>query len=158
MSGLLAPPPVTKLPKTLPRSSRYYTIHTNPRNVFGVRLEEDSPTLMVGFRNYDDAHLMACMLETYYLINDELPLAKLVTDFNLPSAEESVTDLRHLFLLHNDTENLVAWCTINFLDFLAVDDILENASGRYTWDTTTYKPEPDLQMCQERFEYLYDQF
>jgi len=99
---------------------------------------------------------MACMLETYYLINDQLPLANSVTNFNLPSAEESVTDLRHLFLLHNDTDNLISWCSINFLDFLAIDDILEGPNGRYSWDATTYKLEPDVELCKERFDYLFE--
>jgi len=96
------------------------------------------------------------MLETYYLINEKLPAPNLITEFDLPSVEESVTDLRHLFLLHNDTENLVAWCTVNFLDFLAVDDIIEGSSGKYSWDVTTYKPETDYDLCRERFDYLYE--
>jgi hypothetical protein len=155
MSGLLAPPPPRVLSKTGSKSNKYYTIHSNPKNVFGVRADENSPTLMVGFRNRDDAHLMACMLETYYLINERLPPANLVNEFNLPPAEESVTDLRHLFLLHNDTDNLVSWCAINFLDFLAVDEILEGANGKYSWDATTYRLEPDPELSRERFDYLY---
>lgn len=111
---------------------------------------------MVGFRNKEDAHLMACMLETYYLINEHLPPSNLVTDFNLPSEEESVTDLRHLFLLHNDTDNLVSWCAINFLDFLAVDDVLTGANGKYSWDATTYRLEPSPDLARERFDYLYE--
>ena len=154
--SLVAPPPPRVLPKTGSKSTKYYTIHSNPRNAFGVRASEDSPTLMVGFKHKEDAHLMACMLETYYLINEHLPPANLVTEFNLPSEEESVTDLRHLFLLHNDTENLVAWCRMNFIDFLAVDDLVEGPNGRYSWDTTTYKPEVDFEFCRERFEYLID--
>lgn len=157
MSGLLAPPPPrVGLKKTLPKGNKYYTIHANPRNAFGVRTADDAPTLMVGFRHKEDAHLMACMLETYYLINEHLPPASLVNEFNLPSEEESVTDLRHLFLLHNDTDNLVAWCRMNFLDFLAVDEVLMSPSGRYSWDATTYKPETDFEFCRERFEYLID--
>ena len=159
MSGLIAPPPpptVTKGSKTLPKGNKYYTIHSNPRNAFGVRASDDAPTLMVGFKHKEDAHLMACMLETYYLINEHLPPPNLVTEFNLPSEEESVTDLRHLFLLHNDTENLVSWCTMNFLDFLAVDEVVTGPNGRYSWETTTYKPEVDFDFCRERFEYLFD--
>lgn len=156
MSLTVPPPPKVKLPKTLPRVQKYYTIHSNPKNVFGVRADENSPTLMVGFKNKEDAHLMACMLETYYLINEKLPPPNLVTEFNLPSAEESVTDLRHLFLLHNETENLVSWCAINFLDFLAIDEIVEGANGRYSWDATTYRLEPDFELCKERFDYLYE--
>lgn len=157
MSGLLAPPPPrVNLAKTIPKGNKYYTIHSNPRNAFGVRSDEDSPTLMVGFKHKEDAHLMACMLETYYLINEHLPPANLVTEFNLPSEEESVTDLPHLFLLHNDTDNLVSWCTMNFLDFLAVDEVLTGPNGRYSWDATTYKPELEFEFCKERFNYLYE--
>ena len=153
--SLIAPPSPRVLPKTIPKSNKYYTIHSNPKNVFGVRADEDSPTLMVGFKNKEDAHLMACMLETYYLINEKLPPANLVTEFNLPSVEESVTDLRHLFLLHNDLDNLIPWCTLNFLDFLAIDNVLEGANGKYSWDATTYKPETDFEFCRERFDYIY---
>lgn len=157
MSGLLVPPPPkVTLAKTIPKSNKYYTIHSHPNNVFGARMNAESSTFMIGFRNREDAHLMACMLETYYLINDHLPIANSVTEFNLPSVEESVTDLRHLFLLHNDIDNLVSWCTINFLDFLAVDDILESAAGRYSWDATTFKLEQDAELCRERFDYIFN--
>ena len=156
MSSLITPPPPKVLFKTESKSNKYYTIHSNPRNAFGVRSSEDSPTLMVGFRHKEDAHLMACMLETYYLINEHLPPPNLVSEFDLPSEEESVTDLRHLFLLHNDTDNLVAWCRMNFIDFLAIDEVLTGPNGRYSWDATTYKPEVDFEFCRERFDYLYD--
>ena len=153
---MLAAPPPRVLPNTGSKSARYYTIHSNHKNVFGVRVDDNSPTLMVGFRNKEDAQLMACMLETYYLINEHLPPANLVTEFNLPSEEESVTDLRHLVLLHNDIDNLIPWCTLNFLDFLAVDGVLTETNGRYSWDSTTYKPEVDYEFCRERFNYLYE--
>lgn len=156
MNGLVSPPRILPVRKTLPKGNKYYTIHSHPKNAFGIRLDEDSQTFMVGFRNWEDAHLMACMLETYYLVNDELPLANVVTQFNLPAVEESVTDLRHLFLLHNDIDNLVSWCTINFLDFLAVDDIFESVEGKYSWDATTFKLEQDYELCRERFDYLYN--
>ena len=149
------PPPKVKRAKTLPRSDKYYTIHSHPNNVFGVRVEEETPTCMVGFKNYEDAYVMGRMLETYFIKTKELPAPECVTNFTLPSADQSVNELKHLFLLHNDTENLMAWCTINFLDFLAIDQIIENPdSNKYAWDASIYRPEPEFDLCKERFEYL----
>ena len=75
--------------------------------------------------------------------------------FTLPTADESIQELKHLFLLHNDANNLFAWCTVNFLNFLGVEEIVEN-SGKYSWDVTMYAPEPDFEMYRERFDFLYE--
>lgn len=150
------PPPKIKKAKTLPKSNKYYTIHSQPNSVFGVRVEEETPTCMVGFKNYEDAHLMGRMLETYLINNQELPTADSVKNFILPSADQSINDLKHLFLMHNETENLLSWCTLNFLDFLGVDQIIENPnSNKYAWDASIYQPEPEFEFCKERFEYLF---
>ena len=154
LCAVLAPPPLKT--KELPRSKKYYTIHSHHKDVFGVRVEDDKPTLMVGFKNEEDALLMGRMLETYYKVTDELPLATTLTNFRLPAVEESVAELDRLFVLHNDAENLLSWCTINFLDFLGVEAILESDSGKYAWDVSIYRAEPEFEMCKERFGYLYD--
>ncbi len=150
------PPPRIKKAKTLPGSNKYYTIHSQLNNVFGVRVEEETPTCMVGFKNYDDAHLMGRILETYYINNQELPTPELLTNFSLPSADQSINEMKHLFLLHNDTENLLSLCTINFLDFLAVDEILENKhNDKYSWNVAIYRPDEDFDLYKERFDYLF---
>ena len=60
------------------------------------------------------------------------------------------------FYLHNDTDNLVSWCMINFLDFLGVEEVIENnETGKYSWDISIYCTEPDFEICKERFDYLY---
>jgi hypothetical protein len=151
------PPPKIKKAKTIPRSNKYYTIHSHSNNVFGVRIKDDTPTLMVGFKNYEDAYLMGRMLETYYVNNQDLPLACRINEFTLPASNESIIDLKHLSILHNDSKNLIAWCTLNFLDFLGVEEIIaNNDTGKYTWDVSLCNIEPELQLCQERFNYLFD--
>ena len=156
MSGLIAPPPPkVRVAKTIPKSNKYYTIHSQPKSMFGVRVDDDAATFMVGFKKQNDAMLMGRMLETYYINNQELPLPGLVTEFTLPTADESIQELKHLFLLHNDANNLFAWCTVNFLNFLGVEEIVEN-SGKYSWDVTMYAPEPDFEMYRERFDFLYE--
>ena len=107
-SIIAPPPPPTKIKKakTIPRSNKYYTIHSHMNNVFGVKIKDETPSLMVGFKNYEDAFLMARMLETYYNYNENLPVPCKVNEFVLPSSEESVPELNKLTILHNDTDNL----------------------------------------------------
>ncbi len=151
------PPPKVKKAKTLPRSNKYYTIHTHPNTVFGVKVDDQTPTCMVGFKNYDDAYLMGKMLETYYIKNQSLPIPETLSNFTLPTADQSVKDLKHLFLMHNDAENLLSWCMINFLDFLGVEEIVENSdNNKYSWDVSIYRTEPELELCKERFDYLFE--
>jgi hypothetical protein len=158
LCAIIVPPPSkVKRAKTLPRSEKYYTIHSHSNNVFGVRIRDDTPTLMVGFKNYEDAHLMGRMLETYYIYNQDLPLACKINEFILPSHEESIDELKHLTILHNDVNNLLSWCMINFLDFLGVEEIIENDdTGKYTWDVSLCATEPEIELCKERFDYLYE--
>jgi len=155
-SIIAPPPPKIKKAKTIPRSNKYYTIHSHMNNVFGVKIKDETPSLMVGFKNYEDAFLMARMLETYYNYNENLPVPCKVNEFVLPSSEESVPELNKLTILHNDTDNLVSWCMINFLDFLGVEEVIENnETGKYSWDISIYCTEPDFEICKERFDYLY---
>ena len=156
-SIIAPPPPKIKKAKTLPRSSKYYTIHSHSNNVFGVRIKDETPTLMVGFKNYEDAHLMGRMLETYYVNNQDLPLACKINEFILPASDESIIELKYLTILQNDVDNLLSWCMVNFLDFLGVEEIIENNdSGKYTWDVSLCNTEPALQLCKERFDYLFE--
>lgn len=150
------PPPKTKTSKTLPRSDKYYTINAGSNKVFGVRVDRESPTLMVGFKNHDDALLMGRLIETYYIANQELPLAEPLKEFILPSADQSIIDLKHLTLLQNDTENLIAWCTVNFLDFLGVEEVIENKNGKYSWDASLYSPEASFDLYKERLDFLFE--
>lgn len=144
--SLVAPsrPPVKK------KTGKYYTIHYQPNNVFGVRPKEDMHTCMVGFKKYEDAHTMGRMLETFYMNHQMLPLADALDQFALPS---TVQDLRHLSLVHNDIEDLLAWCKINFLDFLAVDEI-EQDVNKYIWEVALYHAEDDFELFKERLDYL----
>lgn len=151
------PPPKIKRAKTIPKSGKYYTIHSHPNSVFGVRADEKTPTCMVGFKNFEDAQIIGRMIETYYINHQELPVADSLINLKLPSADESVHDLKHLILLHNDTQNLLAWCAVNFLQFLAVDEMIHNTvSDKYSWGVSVYQPDDDFDMFRERLDYIFN--
>ena len=51
----------------------YWTIHTHPNNAFTVRMNDNSPTAIVGFKNVDNALVIGKMIETYYMTQQEWP-------------------------------------------------------------------------------------
>ena len=151
--ALLAPPP--RKVRTIEKPSLYYTIHSTPNRVFGVRLAKDAPISVVGFKNYDDAYMMGRMLETHYLNQDNLPLPEEINEISLPAESESVHDMRSLFLLHQDTDDILSACAANFLQFVGVEGkvLIDN---RYTWDATTFNITQSDDYYRERLGELFN--
>lgn len=127
MASIVAPPPV-RPGKRLPtrRGGKfYYTIHVHPNQAFAVRVNEESLTAIVGFKNADHALFIGKMIELNYIEQNELPntLGQLV----LPMADPG--DLNFLFLQKWDFEDLKTTCTKNFLNMVAVDNIGDSKKG-----------------------------
>ena len=97
----------------------YWTIHTHPNNAFTVRMNDDSPTAIVGFKNVDNALVIGKMIETYYMTQQEWPDTS--GQLLLPPPHDG--DLNFLSLRKWDFAQLQVECTKNFLSMVAIDNL-----------------------------------
>ena len=75
MTSIIAPPPVRppRLPPTRRGGKFYYTIHIHPNQAFALRVNEDSASAIVGFKNPDHALFVGQMMELHYQEQKEWP-------------------------------------------------------------------------------------
>ena len=97
----------------------YWTIHTHPNNAFSVRVNENSKTALVGFKNVDNALVIGKMIETYYMTQQEWP--DTTGQLLLPPPHDG--NLNFLFLQKWDFAELKVECTKNFLSMVAIDNL-----------------------------------
>lgn len=154
MASLVVPPtrPVG-FSKTRRGGKHYWTIHTHPNHAFSVRVNEDSQTAIVGFKQVDDALLVGQMIEKHYLLRKEWP----DTDGQiiLPSVTEEQT-LNFLFCRKWDFEDLKVTCTKNFLNMIAIDEIESTKKG-FEFNGKILSFEAPLEFYAERLTELYSQ-
>lgn len=138
----IAPParPRVKMP-TAQTGRKYYTIHSNNNNAFGLKLNEDVRTAIVGFAELDDAVRIGNMIETYFIERKEWPDTQIPGSLILPNGR--LEDLVHIFIQKWEFDDIKVNCTRNFLDFISVERIIPNNSAyslngnRYTFDAPT---------------------
>ena len=149
----IAAPPKRPIGRTfqMRRGGKFrWTIHTHPNNAFSVKMNEDAPTAIVGFRNVEHALVIGKMIEVYYIKQKEWPntTGKLI----LPAPHEG--DLDFLFLRRWDLADLQVECTKNFLSMVSVDD-LETTSTGFNFDGKMLSFEAPTEFYIQRFEELY---
>lgn len=128
MASIVAPPPPTR-PHRRPPTRRggkfYYTIHVHPNQAFAVRVNDDSLSALVGFKNPDHALFIGKMIELNYIEQQELPGTN--GQLVLPMARPG--DLDFLFIQKWDFEDLKTTCTKNFLNLLSISSIGDGRKG-----------------------------
>lgn len=127
MASIIAPPPVRPVrpPPTRRGGKFYYTIHVHPNQAFAVRVNEESLSAIVGFKNPDHAMYIGKMIELNYIEQKELPSTTGQLVLPMPGNGE----LDFLFLQKWDFEDLKTTCTKNFLNMVSVDNIGDTKKG-----------------------------
>ena len=126
MATIVSPPRrPTRTIQTRRGGKFYWTIHTHPNNAFTVRMKDDSPTSIVGFKNVDNALVIGKMIETYYMTQQEWP--DTTGQLILPPPHD--VDLNFLFLQKWDFADLQVECTKNFLSMVAIDNLQTTKRG-----------------------------
>ena len=128
----------------------YWTIHTHPNNAFTVRMNDDSPTAIVGFKNVDNALVIGKMIETYYMTQQEWPNTS--GQLLLPPPHDG--DLNFLFLQKWDFGDLQVECTKNFLSMVAIDS-LETTKRGFNFDGKMLSFEAPREFYAERLDEIF---
>lgn len=150
----IAPParPRVQIPTAQTRR-KYYTIHSNNNNAFGLKLNEDVRTAIVGFAELDDAVRIGNMIETYFIERKEWPDTQIPGSLILPTGR--LEDLVHIFIQKWEFDDIKVNCTRNFLDFICVERIVPNNST-YSLNGNRYIFEAPTDFYRERLTELYE--
>ena len=128
----------------------YWTIHTHPNNAFSVRVNENSKTALVGFKNVDHAILIGKMIETHYLVQNEWPSTE--GQLILPAPHDG--DLNFLSLRKWDFAELKVECTKNFLSMVAIDNLGTTKRG-FSFDGKMLSFDAPHEFYVERLDELF---
>ena len=152
MATIAAPPrrPLGRSIQTRRGGKFYWTIHTHPNNAFSVRVNENSKTALVGFKNVDHAILIGKMIETHYLVQNEWP--DTTGQLILPAPHDG--DLNFLSLRKWDFAELKVECTKNFLSMVAIDN-LETTKQGFNFDGKILSFEAPLEFYVVRLAELF---
>ena len=129
----------------------YWTIHTHPNNAFSVRVNENSKTALVGFKNVDNALVIGKMIETYYMTQQEWP--DTTGQLILPAPHDG--NLNFLFLQKWDFGDLQVECTKNFLSMVAIDSLQTTKRG-FNFDGKMLSFEAPIEFYVARLEELFE--
>ena len=129
----------------------YWTIHTHPNNAFTVRMNDDSSTSIVGFKNVDNALVIGKMIETYYMTQQEWP--DTTGQLLLPPPHDG--NLNFLFLQKWDFAELKVECTKNFLSMVAIDNLGTTKRG-FNFDGKMLSFEAPIEFYVARLEELFE--
>ena len=128
----------------------YWTIHTHPNNAFTVRMNDNSPTAIVGFKNVDNALVIGKMIETYYMTQQEWPDTS--GQLLLPPPHDG--DLNFLFLQKWDFGDLQVECTKNFLSMVAIDSLQTTKRG-FNFDGKMLSFDAPREFYAERLDEIF---
>lgn len=151
MATIVSPPRrPTRTINTRRGGKFYWTIHTHPNNAFTVRMKDDSPTSIVGFKNVDNALVIGKMIETYYMTQQEWP--DTTGQLLLPPPHDG--DLNFLFLQKWDFADLQVECTKNFLSMVAIDNLQTTKRG-FNFDGKLMSFEAPMEFYVERLDEIF---
>jgi hypothetical protein len=155
VAAVAAPPAKPpRLAKTIPKPKSFFTIHTHPNHAFTLKLDEETRTSVVGFKDWDDALFIGKMIETHFVREKEWPDTKEAGELTLPNP--TVDDiLNHVYIQKWDFDDLKVTCTKNFLDLIGVDGIIKKKSGGYTFDGNVYRFQAEWDFYRERLGELW---
>lgn len=146
-------PPRPRL-KTGKGKDKYYTLHTQPNNAFSFKIAEEHKTSIVGFKSYEDAHLIGSMVEAHYVHKKEWPDTREIGSLILASSGRR--SLEHVYIQKWNFDDLQLMCTRNVLDMISVEDIVDGPTG-YSFSGNVYMFEAEPEFYRSRFEELLDE-
>lgn len=131
---------------TAVKPSLQYTIHHRVNDVFTIRKKSTS---VVAFRRREDAVFIGCMLETHFEKQQDWPDS--IDTLYLPTSRYN--DLTFLYLQEWTESDLKIMCTRNFMDMVAVENVvLKNNS--FTLQGGLYSFEAPDDFYRDRLEEL----
>lgn len=158
VASITLPPPVKPRAsfKTNQRNRKYYTLHTTGNDAFTLRVNEQARTSIVGFTDWDNAMFVGKMLETYFVNQMEWPPTYEVGALILPSGRDEDI-LRHLYIQQWNFNELQLTCTKNFLDMIAIDDIVKRkAQGGYVFTGNAHSFTADWDFYRQRLGEIHE--
>lgn len=157
VSAAVAAPPVRprRAVQTNQKPKNFFTIHTHPNHAFTLKIDDNSRTSIVGFKEWDDAFFIGKMLETYFVREMEWPDTKHSGTLILPSAPADDV-LYHVYIQKWEFDELQMTCTKNFLDLIGVEGIIKKKSIGYTFDGNVYKFEAEWDFYRMRLGELWN--
>jgi hypothetical protein len=156
-AAVIAAPPAKprRLSKTIPKPRNFFTIHSNPNSAFTLKLDENTRTSVVGFKDWDDAFFIGKMIETHVLRQKDWPDTREPGALSLPTAQPG--DILNLVYIQKwDFEELKMTCTKNFLDLIGVEGIVKKKTGSYMFDGNVYKFQADWDFYRDRLTELHE--
>jgi len=153
MATIVAPPkrPTGRTFQTRRGGKFRWTIHTHPNHAFTVKMNDEAPIAIVGFRNVEHALIVGKMIESHYIKQNEWPdtTGRLI----LPAPHDG--DLEFLFLRKWDFADLQVMCTKNFLSMVSVDDLESTKTGfNFDGKMMSFEATPDFYI--ESLKEMYD--
>jgi hypothetical protein len=144
-------PPRRPLVQTRRGGKFRWTIHTHPNHAFTVKMNEDAPTAIVGFKNVEHALVVGKMIEMHYVKQKEWP--DTTGQLLLPAPHEG--DLDFLFLRKWDLADLQVACTKNFLCMVSVEDLEPTKTG-FNFDGKLLSFQAPLEFHIESLKEMYE--
>jgi hypothetical protein len=159
VASFTLPPPVKprSSSKTNQKSRKYYTLHTTGNDAFTLRVNEQARTSIVGFTDWDNAMFVGKMLESYFIDQREWPQTYEVGTLILPGPQGPADVLRHLYIQQWDFVELQVTCTKNFLDMIAIDDIIKKkAQGGYVFTGQAHSFTAEWDFYRQRLDEIHE--
>ncbi len=155
-ASVIAAPPnkPRRFSKTIPKPRNFFTLHTQPNSAFTLKLNENTKTSIVGFKDWDDALFIGKMIETYFIREKEWPDTRMQGSLILPNAGSDDV-LHHLYIQKWEFDELKIICTKNFLDLIGVDGIIKKKIGGYTFDGNVYRFQAEWDFYRMRLKELW---
>jgi len=158
VASITLPPPVKPRSsfKTNQRNRKYYTLHTTGNDAFTLRVNEQARTSILGFTDWDNAMFVGKMLESYFIDQREWPPTYEVGALILPEGRNGDV-LRHLYIQQWEFDELQLTCTKNFLDMIAIDDIIKKkAQGGYVFTGKAHSFTAEWDFYRQRLGELHE--
>jgi hypothetical protein len=151
MAILIKPPPIKF--KTDRSSKKYWTIHHNANNVFGLTAEPK--TLVVGFARQNDAIMTGRIIENHFNAKKEWPDFREFPEITLQGGTDGPLDF--LIAKQWEFDDLKIWCALNCLDLISVERMSKKHVNSATWQLAgnRYGFDAPTELYQERFEELF---
>jgi hypothetical protein len=154
MSLTITPPVKPRPPRNTHQQSKiFWTIHSRPNDAFTLKLNEKSRTAVVGFKDIDNALLIGKMIETHFIHQREWPDTRKEGPLILPNSRVGDV-LHHIYIQKWNWAELKITCTKNFLDMIAVEDIITTKTG-YSFSGNFYRFDAEPDFYRKRIEELF---
>jgi hypothetical protein len=132
------------------KNQKYYTIHTNDKNIFTLTID-DCLTCVMAFKKKNDAVFIANMIETYYVEEKEWPDVHQNGSITLPMGR--LNHLVHSGIKEWNYDDIKDMCQKNSLDMMSISNIKTNNEIKFTMTHINCMAD-SIDFYKNRFEQL----